>query len=161
MLIKVKSKCFLFDVDRNELKNYRFNPFLVELPKPCKTIKEGYEMLKPKEVLSAEKKKIKVLRQGEWFFIPSSKKIIEKSKNLPKVIEDGLNKIPNVKSYGIPYTYISDGFLISGSDLKEILRNIFPRYRKVITKQVRDYNLSAKRYQAFLKRKEEINSIRS
>ena len=158
MLIKVRSKCFLFDIDRNELKHYRFNPFLVELPKPCETIKEAYEMLKPKEVLQAEKKGLKVLRQGEWFFIPTKRKITEKSKSLPKVIKDGLNKIPKVRSYGILNRWGGDGSLISKTDLKDMLSGVLPKYRKVITKQVKDYNLSAKKYQSFLKREEEFNS---
>lgn len=68
MLIEVDNRQFLFDIDRNEIKHYRFNPFLVELPKKVKTVKEAYDALIPKEVKDSKKKNI--LRQGEWFFIP-------------------------------------------------------------------------------------------
>lgn len=62
---------FLFDIDRNEIKHKRFNPFFVQLTKPCKTIEQAYYSLKPKQVIAAEKAKLDVKRQGEWFFIPT------------------------------------------------------------------------------------------
>jgi len=68
-LFRIENICFLFDIDRNEIKNKIFNPFLVKLPNEVKTIAQAYESLKPKEVKAAERKKTEVLRQGEWFFI--------------------------------------------------------------------------------------------
>ena len=70
MLMEVSGKQYLFDCDRRELDFYRFNAFLTQLPKKVKTIAEAYEILKPKEVLEAEKAGKNVLRQGEFFFVP-------------------------------------------------------------------------------------------
>lgn len=69
-LFEVEGKYFLFDVDRNEIKHKIFNPFIVQLKEPAKTIKEAYENLKPTIVKKALKDGKKVKRQGEWFFIP-------------------------------------------------------------------------------------------
>lgn len=70
-LFDVSGKLFLFDIDRRELEHKVFNPFLVELGESSvKTIEEAYQSLKPKEVIEAEKLNLKILRQGEWFFIP-------------------------------------------------------------------------------------------
>ena len=59
--------------------------FISLLPHKVKTVQAGFEALKPKEVKGAEimdfgrnTVHIDVLRQGEWFFIPSSIKIKEK-----------------------------------------------------------------------------------
>lgn len=71
-LFEVDGKQFLFDIDRNEIKHKIFNAFLVELPKKVKSISEAYESLKPADVIKAEKSGKKVLRQGEWFFIPTA-----------------------------------------------------------------------------------------
>ena len=65
MLLAVGKKRYLFDVDRNELKYYRFNAFLSEVDNKIKTIKQAYNWLKPKEVKKAEKQGKKVYRQGE------------------------------------------------------------------------------------------------
>lgn len=72
-LFKVDGKTYLFDIDRREIKHKIFNPFLVQLTKSAKTIAEAYEILKPEDVKRAEKAGLKVLRQGEWFFIPAPK----------------------------------------------------------------------------------------
>lgn len=72
-LFDVDGHTYLFDIDRREIKEGVFNPFLAEIPTKVKTITEAYEALKPKEVKDAEDaeaKGLKVLRQGEWFFIP-------------------------------------------------------------------------------------------
>lgn len=62
---------FLFDIDRNDLKEGVFNPFLSKLPSPVRTIEEAYDLLKPQEVRDAERfLKSPCPRQGEWFFIP-------------------------------------------------------------------------------------------
>lgn len=80
---------FLFDIDRNEIQHKRFNPFFVQLVKPCKTIEQAYASLKPKKVVDAEKKGLKVLRQGEWFFIPTNynpeRNSVKDPKKLPLV----------------------------------------------------------------------------
>jgi hypothetical protein len=85
-LFEVDGKYYLFDVDRREVKYNIFNPFLAQLPKQVSTIKEAYEILKPKQVLEAEKQGLEVLRQGEWFFIPTSKPKIKKLTKLEKMI---------------------------------------------------------------------------
>lgn len=69
-LFKVEDKTFLFDIDQREIKHKIFNPFLVQLVHDVATIKEAYQSLKPIQVIEAEKNGLKVLRQGEWFFIP-------------------------------------------------------------------------------------------
>jgi hypothetical protein len=74
-LIEVEGVHFLFDIDRREVEHKIFNPFMVQLKGKPKTIATAYESLKPDEVKKAEAKGIKVLRQGEWFFIPTSKKL--------------------------------------------------------------------------------------
>lgn len=79
MLFKIAAKktgdsqlqFFLFDVDRGDLDQKVFNPFLSRISKPCSTIAEAYDSLKPKEVRDAERfLKKPCIRQGEWFFIP-------------------------------------------------------------------------------------------
>lgn len=72
-LFSIESKFFLFDIDRREVKHGIFNPFLVELPGKASTIREAYDLLKPESVKQAESKGLKVLRQGEWFFIEEKK----------------------------------------------------------------------------------------
>jgi hypothetical protein len=41
--------------------------FMCELPKPCTSIKQAHEALRPKSLPKDEK----VIRQGEWFFVPA------------------------------------------------------------------------------------------
>lgn len=63
--------------------------FISRLPVPCKTIVEAYEALKPEIVKQAIAEGKKVLRQGEWFFIPVSislKKKNFKANPLPTTI---------------------------------------------------------------------------
>jgi hypothetical protein len=76
-LFRVDDHYFLFDFDRRELEHHILNPFLVELVRPALTIADAYEQLKPDVVKVAEKLGVKVLRQGEWFFIqtPSDVKV--------------------------------------------------------------------------------------
>lgn len=42
--------------------------FMCELPKPCTTVKQAHEALRPKTLPKDEK----VIRQGEWFFVPTN-----------------------------------------------------------------------------------------
>lgn len=69
-LFSIGGKSFLFDIDRGDMELGVFNPFLSRLPHPCKTIGEAYRSLKPGEVAAAELAGKKVIRQGEWFFLP-------------------------------------------------------------------------------------------
>jgi len=65
-------KLFLFDIDRVEIVNGIFNPFLVEIPDATlETIESAYDSLIPEAVKNAEAEGKKVKRQGEWFFIPT------------------------------------------------------------------------------------------
>lgn len=72
-LFEIEGRFFLFDIDRREVKHKIFNPFLVELAQKANSISEAYEDLKPQLVKDAELSGQKVLRQGEWFFIPTNK----------------------------------------------------------------------------------------
>lgn len=69
-LFKLGEFYYLFDIDRNEIQHAIFNPFVAQIPVPVKTIEQAYQALKPAEVLKAERRGLKVQRQGEWFFIP-------------------------------------------------------------------------------------------
>lgn len=71
MLFSIGEQYYMFDVDRNEVALKNFNCWMSRLAKPCKTIAEAYDSLKPDEVRIAERfLKRSVPRQGEWFFIP-------------------------------------------------------------------------------------------
>lgn len=72
-LIKNKKSVFLFDIDREEIKHGIFNPFLVELSKPAKTVKDAYDSLIPDEVKKAMAMGAEIKRQGEYFFIKMTK----------------------------------------------------------------------------------------
>jgi len=65
---------FLFDIDRKEIDNKIFNPFLVQVPEngtPITSINQAYDCLMPNEVKDAIANGEHVKRQGEWFFIPT------------------------------------------------------------------------------------------
>lgn len=85
-LFSVDGKFYLFDVDRREVQHKIFNPFLAEINGNPKSIKEAYQILKPKAVIDAEKRGLKVLRQGEWFFIPSDKPKFKRLSEMEKMI---------------------------------------------------------------------------
>ena len=154
MLIEVKEKQFLFDIDRRELKHYRFNPFLSELPKKTNTIKQAYEILKPKEVKEAEKKGIKVKRQGEWFFIPS--KLPEPSKEL-KEIKKQLDNPPLLDQYDIQsgdyghHVYAGQIIRITPIKKSKRFRELIPEYGKQLLKRIRDYNKKAEKHRPLKK----------
>lgn len=122
-------KYYLFDCDRNELKYYNFNAFLTELPKPCETVKEAYELLKPKEIILAEKKGIKVIRQGEWFFIPT--KIKPYKGEISNEIKELANKTIELDQYDLHSFW--DGDLISDNDVK----SHFTRH-KIIDERIKE-----------------------
>lgn len=93
-VFKIGKQYFLFDIDRNEIVHRIFNPFLVKLPKAVKSIEQAYKSLKPIEVLRAEKKRIKVKRQGEWFLIPCKAPKVKPNNDLMLLasITSGLDK---------------------------------------------------------------------
>lgn len=67
-----QERYFLVDVDRNEIKHNIINFFLAEIPEKCSSIVEAYDLLKPNEVkLFEQNTNTEVLRQGEFFFIPT------------------------------------------------------------------------------------------
>lgn len=69
-LFEVEGTCFLFDIDRQEIKHKIFNPFLAQIPIKVTSVSEAYRALKPIDVTLAEMQGLEVVRQGEWFFIP-------------------------------------------------------------------------------------------
>lgn len=72
--LKDKKIKFLFDIDRKEIDNQIFNPFLVQVPEngtPITSIDQAYDCLMPNEVKDAIANGEHVKRQGEWFFIPT------------------------------------------------------------------------------------------
>lgn len=76
-LFRIGQDVFLLDVDRVELKHGIMNPFMVRLNQSVTvydidTIAKAYESLKPREVYDAETLGLQILRQGEWFFIPTN-----------------------------------------------------------------------------------------
>lgn len=94
-LFEVDGQVYLFDIDQNEIEHKIFNPFLATVNGKPKTIKEAYEMLKPKEVVQAEKKGLKVLRQGEWFFIKTKAPKIRKLSDKEKLVILGVQRFNN------------------------------------------------------------------
>lgn len=110
-LFSVAGTQFLFDIDRNEIKHGIFNPFLVKLVKPVKTIDLAYQSLKPLAVINAEKKGLKVLRQGEWFFIPTN--------TMPK-----MPKLTDKMRVQILGAIVSDTFQRGGSRAKYALQGV-------------------------------------
>jgi len=50
--------------------------FLAQLPHAVETVDEAIESLKPNAVINAENLGIEVKRQGEWFFIPDTAKLL-------------------------------------------------------------------------------------
>jgi len=71
------------------------NYFVAKLPVQVSTIDQAFKALKPPEVLRAEQRGAKVLRQGEWFFVPSglSHKEFAKKANLTKTKLFNLAKV--------------------------------------------------------------------
>lgn len=153
MVLSVKGKYFLFDVDRGELPHYRFNPFLAQLPKKCKSIKEAYDMLKPLEIVKAEKKGLKVLRQGEWYFVPTTKQEVPKMPSLPQELQTEI-KEPRFKQFDLnsSFIYSYGNKEIKRSDLS--ISDMKPKYRKMLLGRVKDYNIELAKYNRAVKKKE-------
>ena len=97
-LFEVDGQVYLFDIDQNEIKYKIFNPFLATIKGKPKTISEAYAMLKPKEVVQAEKKGLTVLRQGEWFFIKTKAPKVRKLSDKEKLVILGVQRFNDVAS---------------------------------------------------------------
>lgn len=140
MIFEVNKKYYLFDCDRKELEHYRFNAFVSELNKKCNTIEEAYDCLKPDEVKKAEKKGLKVLRQGEWFFIPTNlpKTKVAKKKDLDIVEKKGH---PSTENYDISI-YVSRERFITDELIKEKKKDekLKSKYFEMFKSRVNDFN---------------------
>jgi len=73
-LIDIKEDTVLFRIGKRYFLNASDGNqrFIAELVKPCKTIKEAYESMKPLYVKDAERRGLEVKRQGDLFFIPTT-----------------------------------------------------------------------------------------
>lgn len=142
MVLEVAKRYYLFDVDRRELTFYRFNAFLSELPRPVDTIAEAYDSLIPDIVRKAVANGKKVLRQGEWFFIPAKlPKPIKASESDRMVGEDE----PDPKKFDLPYWRRRD----QGSfqkDIDEHLAKIDKRYHESHLQRITDYKAATELY---------------
>ena len=98
-LMSVGDSCFLFDIDREELKHKLFNPFVVKLPREAKTIKEAYDILIPDAVRKAIKTGRRWERQGEWFFVYRYKNLPALPK-VPAELAALAKNPPHVKDFG-------------------------------------------------------------
>lgn len=81
---------YLMDLDRVEIEHKILNIFVVELPYPVKTIQEAYNSLIPEEVSIAKEFDKKVIRSGEFFFIPEEIEInlTEEDLRIKDIIEN-------------------------------------------------------------------------
>ena len=87
-------KLFLFDIDRVEIVNGIFNPFLVEVPDTTlETIESAYDSLVPEAVKTAISQGETVQRQGEWFFIPTDVDPTIPPVDIPVIPKEDLLKI--------------------------------------------------------------------
>lgn len=62
-------------------KNWGMGYFLVQLPKPVKTVDEAYKILQPKEIND----ETPYIRQGEYFFVPTKYTTNDLKKRNPKI----------------------------------------------------------------------------
>jgi hypothetical protein len=132
-LFKIQGEVYLFDVDRNELANNIVNPFLVNVSdSKVKTISQAYESLKPQAVKDAEKEKLSVKRQGEWFFIPTKvseafvkehyKTLTRQNELAPLILQAGPNR-PNYAKLGfeaLGLVYVKGKISHSGREHKDL-----------------------------------------
>jgi hypothetical protein len=114
MLFQVGDKIFLMDIDRNEIKHGIFNLFLSEIPTPVTTIKEAYEALKPDMVKQAESQGIPVLRQGEWFFIPTNIEAIPVKDRHETLQRAELKAGDNRPNYAELHAIVNDTLIVKG-----------------------------------------------
>jgi hypothetical protein len=78
--------------------------FVSELSSPAESIHEAFALLKPREVRKAEAKGATVLRQGEWYFIPTG---IRADRELGRLLN--LPSLGNVKIDSLPRPKDSTG----------------------------------------------------
>jgi len=117
-------KTFLFDIDRNEIKHGIFNPFLVEVPQngtPIKTVDEAYDSLVPEAVKKAREVGKNVIRQGEWYFIPTTESPIVEEKLTPEQKRERVMALAVQNSYGQTQTELKT---ILGTEEYERLKNL-------------------------------------
>lgn len=103
LLLENSGRKFLMDLDQVEVKNHLFNVFFVEVNGSVNSIAEAYESMKPQEVKDAEKSGIKVLRQGEWFFIETDKTIETEHVVNYNWDEDIVNGRPHIKKQAVSH----------------------------------------------------------
>lgn len=137
MVFSLKDKYYLFDVDRQEIKHYRFNAFLSELPKKCRTVEEAYNSLMPIKVKNAIKRGLKVKRQGEWFFIPTKLPRVRKpSDEAIKIFED----MPSPNNFDLNLcTEWNSNWNIKKESIDIRRSKINSKYQKSFDKRVIDY----------------------
>lgn len=68
--IKAEKRHFLMGMDESHL-------FICRLPTAAATVSEAHRILAPDEVRDRRSRKEKVLRQGEWFFTPINRSVID------------------------------------------------------------------------------------
>ncbi len=96
LLFNVDGKTFLCDADRRETVHGKLNYFLSPVNKTVKTIDDAYQSLKPKQVVEAETKGLKVRRVGTLFFIET------KEPTMPKLsIEEKFSILGASVSYSL------------------------------------------------------------
>lgn len=113
-LFSIGDKLFLLDMDRGELEHGILNPFLVELPTKVSTIQDAYKSLKPKEVLDAETSGLKILRQGEWFFIPVTDEVL--SARCKKTAKDAITESTKENGKDFASNWANRGILRAGNN---------------------------------------------
>jgi hypothetical protein len=103
LLLENAGRKFFMDIDRLEIEHKIFNVFFVEVDKSVKTAMQAYESMKPEIVRDAENAGLKVLRQGEWFFIPTNEKIRMPIKNIyNRILRDNF-PYPTIQQFNISH----------------------------------------------------------
>lgn len=75
LLLENSGRKFLMDIDREEIKHNIFNAFFVEVNASVNSIEEAYESMVPEEIKTLIANKVKVIRQGEFFYVPTDETI--------------------------------------------------------------------------------------
>ncbi len=85
--------------------------FIAELPSdlgPINKVTDAHRMLKPKSVITNEKKTNRIKRQGEWFFIPTTTEELEEIKKLREGEIDIILKKQRIGKNTIGNAHIAD-----------------------------------------------------
>lgn len=149
MVLQVQNKQFLFDVDRREVEHYRFNAFLSELPVKVTTVEEAYDSLIPPQVKKARKKGKTILRQGEWFFIPTT---IPKNRPISSKLLKAAESRPQKNKYGL-WEGLNRYSTTTPITDKDIKKYILPAYREEIKKCAQGWNKAIKKWEYARKRR--------